>query len=467
MSPIPAGVAAGHPATAGVGIDVLSRGGSAADAVAAMILAGCVAETIFCGLGGGGFATFFDAGTQTVSCLDFFVAVPGLDGTRAAPARDIEVSFAGVRVPYAVGGATVAVPGTPSGAAELHRRHGRLPWAEIVSPAITLATRGAPLPAAHADLLVEVAPAMLIGEGIQAYTRPSEGGRRLIAAGEVLHHDGLARTLSVLAEQGPAPLLTGPIGVALVAAARADGGALSMADMASYRVVDLPVVSARLGEVTVHVRGNDLDNFAGTLRALDLEAVRRDGPDRARALVAALRSPVQRAATTSVVAVDPQGNACAATHSLGLGSGVWVGGVHANSMLGEGELLRGDLPAGARMGSMMVPLVVTDAGGALIAAGGAAGGSRIRPALVQVLTGMVIQGRGSVAATAAPRLAAAPDAVHLEPGFPVEVVNALRDDGENVVQWDRMMPYFGGVSVAGGDGPAADPRRGGAAHMLG
>lgn len=467
MTPIPAGAAAGHPTTAGVGIDILARSGSAADAVAAMILAGCVAETIFCGLGGGGFATIFDAATGAVSCLDFFVAVPGLDGTRAAPAREIEVAFAGLRVPYAVGGATVAVPGTPSGVAELHRRHGRLPWAEIVAPAVELAAQGVPLPIAHAELLVEVAPAMLMGPGIDAYTRQAAGGRRLIAPGELLHHDGLAQTLSVLAEQGPQPLLTGPIGAELVAAARADGGALSPADMAAYRVEDLPVATARLGQMIVHVRGNDLDNFAGTLGALDLEAVRRGGVDRARALISALRSPARRAATTSVVAVDPQGNACAATHSLGLGSGIWAGGVHANSMIGEGELLRGELRPGTRMGSMMVPVVVTDAGGALVAAGGAAGGSRIRPALVQVLTGMLVQGRHSRVATAAPRLAAAPDAVHLEPGFPTEVVDALIADGENVVQWDRMMPYFGGVSVAGADGPAADPRRGGAAHILG
>ena len=57
MSRIPAGVAAGHSATARVGADVLAAGGGAADAAAAMVLAGSVAETLFTGLGGGGFAT--------------------------------------------------------------------------------------------------------------------------------------------------------------------------------------------------------------------------------------------------------------------------------------------------------------------------------------------------------------------------------------------------------------------------
>ena len=66
---IPAGVAAGHPATAAAGLAVLAAGGSAADSAVAMILAGCVAETIFCGLGGGGFATYYERrhGTVTAS----------------------------------------------------------------------------------------------------------------------------------------------------------------------------------------------------------------------------------------------------------------------------------------------------------------------------------------------------------------------------------------------------------------
>ncbi|HYN73014.1 MAG TPA: gamma-glutamyltransferase, partial [Nakamurella sp.] len=110
MTPLPASVAAGHPATATVGRDVLARGGSAADAVAAMILVGCVAETLFTGLGGGGFATVYHARTKSVHCLDFFVAVPGLDGTVPAAPRAIQVSFGDVEVPYSVGGPSVAVP---------------------------------------------------------------------------------------------------------------------------------------------------------------------------------------------------------------------------------------------------------------------------------------------------------------------------------------------------------------------
>ena len=467
MTTIPAGVAAGHPATATAGLQMLAAGGSAADSAVAMILAGSVAETIFCGLGGGGFATYYDATTRAVSCIDFFVAVPGLDGTVAEPPRDIEVLFGTVAMPYAIGGASVAVPGVPAGAGELHRRFGLLPWRDVVAPAQALAADGVEFSAAHARLLPEIAPAMLLGAGDDIYATPDgNGGRRLLRAGDTIQHPGLAETLEALAAGGPEELSTGDLGRALVAAVRADGGALSMQDMAAYRVTELEPQQVRFGAGILHVRGNDLDSFADTAAALDLAAVERGGADRARTFVQALRSPARRSETTSVVAVDAWGNACAATHSLGLGSGVWAGGVHGNSMLGEGELLRGELVPGSRMPSMMVPTVVTEPGGGLLAAGGAAGGSRIRPALLQVLAGVLAQRLTAAEAVAAPRMSVTPDVVHLEPGFPDEVLEALRADGEELVLWDSPRPYFGGVAAIAADGPAADFRRGGMALTL-
>ena len=432
---LPAGVAAGHPATARIGADVLLAGGSAGDAVAAMILAGSVAETIFTGLGGGGFATFYDANTGRVTGLDFFVAVPGLDGTVAGPAQEIDIQFGAVKVPYMVGGATVCVPGTPAGVAELHRRTGQLPWADIVTPARDLAVTGAEFSLAHAALLPEVAPAMLLGAGIATYSRTEPTAdqadvRRLLRSGELLHHEDLAATLTVLAEQGAPAFYTGDFGHALVTATRADGGALSDADLAAYAVTELDLLSAPLGRYLVRVRGNDLDRFGMTAAALDTTRVLAGPVSRAAELIAVLRGPSKRAETTSVAAVDQEGNACAATHSLGLGSGIWVSGVHANSMLGEGELLRGKLSPGSRMPSMMVPSVVTDHDGTPVFVGGAAGGSRIRPALLQVMSRSLIEGMPLPDAISAPRLAATPEIVHLEPGFEPEVAVSLRAAGE-------------------------------------
>ncbi len=467
MTTLPASVAAGHPSTATVGRDILAAGGSAADAVAAMILAGCVAETLFTGLGGGGFATVFQAHTGRVHCLDFFVAVPGLDGTVPAPARDIRVAFGDVEVPYAVGGPSVAVPGTPRGVAALHDAFGRLPWTEIVAPARRLATQGTPFPLAHAQLLPDVAAAMVLGDGVAVYSRPDgSGGRRMLAGGETLHHEGLADTLDDYLNFGPEALTTGKRGREFVEAVRADGGALSEDDMSQYHVRELTALHVPFGPGVIHVRDDDLDCFGVTAATVDASLHNTSPADRARTLVRALRAPARRSETTTVVAVDEYGNACAATHSLGLGSGIWSGGVHGNSMLGEGELLRAELRPGKRMPSMMVPMVVTDAAGGLLLAGGAAGGSRIRSALLQVLTKIIVDGHAAAEAVAAPRMSVTPTAVHLEPGFPTDVIAALEQDGETVVQWPEQRPYFGGVAVVAADGPAADPRRGGLALRL-
>src|SRR2546429_136713 len=73
-----AGVAAGHPATADAGWEILEQGGTAADAAVAACLASCVAETVMTGLLGGGHAIYWDAATGEARDLDFFVTGPGL-----------------------------------------------------------------------------------------------------------------------------------------------------------------------------------------------------------------------------------------------------------------------------------------------------------------------------------------------------------------------------------------------------
>src|SRR5262245_50213544 len=64
---VPAGLAAGQPATAEVGLRILAAGGSAADAAVAAVLTCSVAESVLTGIGGGGFATYYDASTRSVT----------------------------------------------------------------------------------------------------------------------------------------------------------------------------------------------------------------------------------------------------------------------------------------------------------------------------------------------------------------------------------------------------------------
>src|SRR5213083_2167997 len=107
-----AAVAAGHPATAAAGAEILAEGGTAADAAVAACLASCVAETLMTGLLGGGHAAYFDAASGKTANLDCFVAVPSGTG---APMERLPVPFGEELVHYAVGASSCAVPGLPAG----------------------------------------------------------------------------------------------------------------------------------------------------------------------------------------------------------------------------------------------------------------------------------------------------------------------------------------------------------------
>lgn len=450
---LPVAVAAANPVTADVGAETLRAGGSAADAAVAMVLTSCVAETVFTGIAGGGFAMYVDGATGEATCVDFFVAVPGLGGTRGHSPREIEIDFGGQVVPYAVGAPTVAVPGTPAGVAHLHERWGRLSWAEVVEPALAHAAKGVSFAPLQSKVLATVAEAMLLGEGDQVYRH----GKGVLPGGARLFHPGLEGTMLTLRDEGPDAFYHGSIAHQMVAAI-GEHGDLGEVDLAAYAVKEsLPRVVPLAG-AEVLARGDDLDDLLGTLALLELG---NDAAAMARSLVHALRASPKRGDTTSVAVTDSKGNACAVTTSLGLSSGVWLAdyGIHLNSMLGEAELVRGQLPAGERMGSMMSPFAAFDDDG-LCLVGGAAGGSRIRSALTQVIVNVLHSGMSVSDAIAAPRLNPVPGRVHVEPGFADAVLAALAPD--EVVHWPALDSYFGGVSAVGRSGPGADPRRGGA-----
>ncbi|GIF76697.1 gamma-glutamyltransferase [Asanoa siamensis] len=464
--PVKAGVAAGHPATTEVGLRILASGGTAADAAVAAVLACSASESVLTGIGGGGFATYYDAANRTVTCLDFFCSVPGLDGdVTPKPMLPIEVTFGGVPMPYSIGGPSVGIPGVPAGCGEVHARWGRLPWHEVVEPAVLLARAGVALPEAQARTLVSVAPALTPSDGGEIYAP----GGRLLRGGETLHHPGLDKALDSLADEGPSIFYTGRYGDLLVEAVRASGGAIGPADLAAYAVLELPVAHARLAGQHVYAR-TDLNGTIATISALPEPIQELSRPDRAVAVADALREygRPRIGDTTNVSVVDAEGNACVITTTLGIGAGVWLPGlgINLNSMLGEGELITEDMAPGQRMQSMMCPLVVIDEDGDLVLAAGSAGASRIRTALVDTLLGVLVDGLDTETAVARPRFHVVDNAVHAELGYPEDELSALASAGYTIVQWEELNHFFGGVSAVGLAGAGGDPRRGGTGQLL-
>lgn len=454
---VPAGVAAGHPATVEAGIEILQEGGSAADAAVAACLASCVAETVMTGLLGGGHAIYMDASGR-VQNLDCFVAVPSGQGGDLVR---LQVPFGAELVHYAVGTASCGVPGLPAGLAALWRTGGRLPWPRLVEPALRLARSGVEMPPAHAACLAMLEPVMTMNEGAAIYAPAG----RLLTAGDTLRQPGLVDALEIVANEGALTVYSGTLAERLLALVEERGGLVTADDLARYAPAWTDPVEVAYRATRVLTRAG-LSGVPETLARFP--RLRGLSPaQRVLALVDAIAPGGPEGHTTNLVAVDAEGAACVLTTSLGLGSGDFLPGLdlHLNSMLGEADLVTAPLRPGERMESMMAPMLALDDDGLVLAAG-SAGGTRLRTAIVTVLAGILDEGLDPATAVERPRVHGAGVLVNAEPGVDEEGLAALEARGWTVRRWPAPHHYFGGVSVSARAGAAGDPRRSGAAQTL-
>lgn len=449
------GVAAGHPATVAAGVEILEEGGSAADAAVAASLASCVAETVMTGLLGGGHGLYWD-GRQAWN-LDCFVSVPSGTG---ADLVELAVPFGEELVHYAVGPGSCAVPGVPAGLDALWQRFGRLPWPRVVEPALRLARDGVAMPPAHVACLAMLAPVYTLQPEGRAIYAPRG---RLLETGELLEQPGLAPALEILTLEGPASVYRGSIAEAILNGV--DGVPVTRSDLEHYEARwSEPVEVAYAG--TRFLTRAGLSAVPATLARLPtLRGLR--GGERVIALVSALVGRDSPGHTTNLVVADPDGCACVLTTSLGLGTGDFLAGydLQLNSMLGEVDLLRGPLEPGGRMESMMAPSLAVAPDGAVLAIG-AAGGTRLRTALVGVAASVLDEGLDAAEAVTRPRFQPAGSTVHAEPGVDEQGLMQLEGRGWTVRRWPALHHYFGGASVITRSGAAGDPRRSGAAARL-
>ena len=448
-----AGVAAGHPATVEVGAGILAEGGTAADAVVAMCLASCVAETVYSGLLAGCHAIAFDG--SRVWNLDGFAAVPSGHGDL----HEIPVGFGEEIVVYSIGSASCAVPGLPAALGELWERLGRLPWRRLVEPALELARSGVTLPEMHERSLFMLGDVFSLERGRELFVR--EG--RMLKTGELLVQPGLVQTLEALAEEGARSVYRGSLAEALL---RIDGVVFTGADLRGY--------AARWTEpVLVGFHGHRVATRGGLSGVPELlprfpRLAGLTAFDRVLELVTALEAPDTGGEhTTNMVAVDGHGRACVLTHSLGVGAGVWVPGfdLQLNNLLGESDIAFGEPKVGDHLQSRMAPSLAFDDSGLEVAIG-AAGATRLKMALSTVLAGVLEEGLGPEDAVSRPRVHPTPDVVDAEPGVDEAALEELEAQGRTVRRWEHLHHYFGGVSCVGRTGAAGDPRRSGAAFVF-
>lgn len=223
-------VAAANPLAAHAGYQVLQAGGSAVDAAIAVQMVLTLVEPQSSGIGGGAFLLHYD-GKQ----------VEAFDGRETAPAGVDEKLFLGADgkpMPFyeaVVGGRAVGVPGAVRMLEVAHREHGRLPWAQLMQPAIVLAEGGFQISPRLHTLLRNDAHLKKDPVAAAYFYRPDGEPR---AVGTVLRNPELAAVLRRIATEGARALHEGDIAQAIVTKVRqhpTNPGAMALADLAAYQ----------------------------------------------------------------------------------------------------------------------------------------------------------------------------------------------------------------------------------------
>jgi gamma-glutamyltranspeptidase/glutathione hydrolase len=439
-------VASAHPLATEAGVRMLELGGNAADAAVATAFAIAVVEPTMNSIGGR---------NQILIRLPDGT-IRGIDGTTQAP-----MTYDPDTAPQAgYGYAVVGVPGAAAGLLRLHAEYGSLPLATVMAPAIDYAENGFRVLPAEAGREAANAEHSAEFPGTAAiYLKPDGTPRR---PGDMLVQKDYANTLRTIAAGGHDAFYKGEIARKVAADMQAHGGAVTLESLADYRaedsrvvrgsyrgyeVVGLDVPSA--GVVSIQalqimesfdpssmteaqwaaVKGQALGIAARELRGLgtDTAAARAtskawaarmaegiEAPAGARRTVsppgrvdAPRPLPVQpddRGNTTHMTAADGKGMFVALTQTLGpnMGSSVvtpGLGFLYASTLGGY----LGHVEPGERARSSISPVMVLKDGVPFLALG-AAGGGRIPPGVVQVISRVIDDGMTLADALAAPRV---------------------------------------------------------------
>lgn len=223
-------IISGAPEATRLGMEVLKKGGNAADALVTVSLALGIAEPGNSGLGGKMVTLYYDAKTRTVTSIVAMDAAP-LKG-------DVEKMIASADAKKERGWVNTCTPGLAAGLGEIHKRWGTQSWSELVTPAAELAENGVKLSALAAHMLSEYP----VGVDAAADRIYAPTGKTL-AAGETLRNPDLANILKIMAAKGASSFYSEEIAGKIVAGAQAAGGFMTLDDFKNYKARVLPPVS--------------------------------------------------------------------------------------------------------------------------------------------------------------------------------------------------------------------------------
>ncbi|WP_374237941.1 gamma-glutamyltransferase [Gordonia sp. 'Campus'] len=273
--------ATANPLATGAACEVLRDGGTAADAlVTAQTVLGLV-EPQSSGIGGGAFVLYYDAASK---------AVRAFDGRETAPAAATETYLSRISpdnpappVPSArASGRSIGVPGLMRMLELVHGRYGRQTWRDLFTPAVSLADNGFEISPRLASAIAESADELAADKEARDYFLNGDGNPK--TEGVELVNPAYAKTLGVLATDGPQAMYEGPLAQAIVAEAGSTAGGMTpslmtVGDLRDYRAVERdPVVTTYRGRRIVAMPGPSSGGITvasalGILENFDLPAM--------------------------------------------------------------------------------------------------------------------------------------------------------------------------------------------------
>ncbi len=268
-------VSTSHPLAAQAGLRMLYQGGSAVDAAIAAAAAITLVEPVSCGLGGDAFAIVWHEGkahglnasghAPAAWNLDYFGSKYGRDqsGRPLAPKRGVD---------------SVTVPGVVAGWAALHERFGKLPFAQLMEPAIEIAERGYPVPPVVAYKWAAAVDELKDQPGFAQAFMP---GGKAPAVGQRFCWPAAAKTLRLIAQTEGQSMYSGELAEKLVGFLRENGGAHTLDDFSSYEARWVEPIAKDYRGYTLHEIPPNGQGIAalmavGILEQFDLKALGLD-----------------------------------------------------------------------------------------------------------------------------------------------------------------------------------------------
>ena len=229
-----------EPLASMAGMRVLQQGGNAFDAAVATAVAVTVLDPRMSSIGGNGFATIYVAKTQEVRTLNFYGTAPQHATLEVYKGKD-----------YSHGFLSVPVPSCLKGYEALHKAYGRLPWAQVLQPAIELAESGFALPQELSEFMQMYQEEFAKFPTTAIVFFPN---RRAPKTGEIFRQPDLARTLKGVAENGIDYFYRGEVARRIVQSFQENGGVLTAQDLASYEAKWVNPISTTYRGYTIYTQ---------------------------------------------------------------------------------------------------------------------------------------------------------------------------------------------------------------------